>query len=44
MITGWGDRLDAHLVTQHRITAVLAKPFDMEDLLNLAAKTLKKIA
>jgi signal transduction histidine kinase/putative methionine-R-sulfoxide reductase with GAF domain/ActR/RegA family two-component response regulator len=42
MITGWGDRLDNHLVKQHRITAVLAKPFDIEDLLRLTAETLKK--
>jgi CheY-like chemotaxis protein/anti-sigma regulatory factor (Ser/Thr protein kinase) len=41
MITGWGDHLDNHLTQQYHIASVLAKPFDIEELLQLATKVLR---
>jgi len=42
MITGWGDHLDNHLTQQYHIASVLAKPFDIEDLMRLATTMLSR--
>ncbi len=37
LVTGWGDQLDPEKMRQHQVQHTLAKPFNLQDVISLAA-------
>ena len=41
MVTGWGAGLDQSEIDRHGVDGVIAKPFDMEELLELVRRQME---